>query len=138
MGFVRLKTNLGLTGLGESHTEKIQKKRSKSSSLLSVILHRLMWKRFVSGEWQGQNRGTRISRAFCALKVAMWDLIGKALGVPIYNLFGGKFRDSVPVYANINRATQNRTPMGFAANAREAVRGEIPLLKPRPLTVSRN
>ena len=68
----------------------------------------------------------------------MWDLIGKVLGVPIYNLFGGKFRDSVPVYANINRATQNRTPMGFAVNAREAVREEIPLLKPRPLTVSRN
>jgi galactonate dehydratase len=62
----------------------------------------------------------------------MWDLIGKALGVPVYNLFGGKVRDSVPVYANINRATKDRTPRGFAANAREAVRSGDTAIKAAP------
>ena len=55
-----------------------------------------------------------------AALVAMWDLIGKALGVPVYSLFGRKLRDKVAVYANINRATKDRTPEGFAKNAREA------------------
>ena len=42
----------------------------------------------------------------------MWDLAGKALDVPTYALFGGKVRDTLPVYANINRATNPRTPAG--------------------------
>ena len=38
--------------------------------------------------------------------------------MPTYVLLGGKVRDSLPVYANINRATDPRTPAGFAALAR--------------------
>jgi galactonate dehydratase len=53
----------------------------------------------------------------------MWDLQGKALGLPVSELFGGRLRDSVRNYANINRATRGdeRTPEGFAANARRAL-----------------
>ena len=56
--------------------------------------------------------------AFSAIEQALWDLAGKALDVPTYVLLGGKVRDSLPVYANINRATDPRTPAGFAALAR--------------------
>src|SRR3546814_567226 len=38
-------------------------------------------------------------RAIGAVDVALWDLAGKAMGVPIYKLMGG-FRDSVPAYAS--------------------------------------
>jgi galactonate dehydratase len=53
----------------------------------------------------------------------MWDLQGKALGVPCYQLFGGKLRDETRNYANINRMTRGdeRTPEGFAHNAQRAV-----------------
>ena len=37
-------------------------------------------------------------RAMSAIDVALWDIKGKALGVPIYQLLGGKCRDEVPVY----------------------------------------
>jgi galactonate dehydratase len=51
--------------------------------------------------------------AFSAIEQTLWDLAGKALDVPTYVLLGGKVRDSLPVYANINRATDPRTPAGF-------------------------
>ena len=38
--------------------------------------------------------------ALASFEVACWDLIGQSLGVPIWQLLGGKFRDRVPAYAN--------------------------------------
>ena len=59
--------------------------------------------------------------ALSAVEQALWDLAGQAAGVPIWRLLGGKLRDRVWVYANINRSTVDRSPQGFAANARRAV-----------------
>ncbi len=59
--------------------------------------------------------------AFSAIEQALWDLVGKALNAPVHVLFGGRLRDHLPVYANINRATAARTPEGFAENAAAAV-----------------
>src|SRR4029079_14120031 len=70
--------------------------------------------------------------AFSAIEQAMWDLCGKALGVPVHTLFGGKLRESLPVYANINRATTKRTPDGFAATARAAVEEGFRAIKGAP------
>lgn len=36
----------------------------------------------------------------CAIELALWDLVGKAYGVPVYQMLGGKFRDKVRVYAD--------------------------------------
>lgn len=52
-----------------------------------------------------------------AIEQALWDLAGKAAGNPIYRLLGAHELKPVPLYANINRATVDRTPPGFAANA---------------------
>ncbi|MFN8511117.1 MAG: mandelate racemase/muconate lactonizing enzyme family protein [Chloroflexia bacterium] len=41
--------------------------------------------------------------------------------MPVARLFGGPLRERVPLYANINRATDDRTPEGFARNAAAAV-----------------
>ena len=77
-------------------------------------------------EWFRQNAMAKASglvahTACSALEQAMWDICGKLLDVPVYALMGGKVRDSLPVYANINRATARRTPEGFAASAKRAV-----------------
>jgi galactonate dehydratase len=59
--------------------------------------------------------------ALSAIEQALWDLSGKALDVPSCTLLGGRVRDTLRVYANVNRATNPRTPAGFAAAARAAV-----------------
>jgi len=38
------------------------------------------------------------SRGISAIEQALWDIKGKCLGVPVYEMLGGKMRDKVPVY----------------------------------------
>ena len=45
-----------------------------------------------------QSRGGVVRQAIAAIENAMLDIKGKSLGVPVYQLFGGKLRDRIPVY----------------------------------------
>lgn len=49
-------------------------------------------------------RGPVTMRAIAAVDVALWDIKGKALGAPVYDLLGGKSRDGVLVYGHANGA----------------------------------
>jgi len=72
--------------------------------------------------------------ALAGLEQCLWDIQGKALGVPCYQLFGGKLRDQTRNYANINRMTRGdeRTPEGFKKNAQRAVDGGFDAFKLAP------
>ena len=69
--------------------------------------------------------------AFAGLEQCLWDLQGKILGLPCYQLFGGKLHDTIRNYANINRSTRgdDRTPKGFAATAPARARRRIRCLQ---------
>ena len=49
-----------------------------------------------SGGWASSAR-----RAISGIEVALWDILGKDLGVPVWRLLGGKTRDRVPVYTHL-------------------------------------
>ena len=58
--------------------------------------------------------------AHSAVEQALWDLSARNAGRPIAELLGGARRERVPLYANINRGTTDRSLAGFAARAAEA------------------
>jgi galactonate dehydratase len=58
--------------------------------------------------------------ALAAVEIACWDIVGKATGVPVYQLLGGRIRDRVPVYVN-GWYRCDRTPDAFAEAARAVV-----------------
>ncbi|MGD1095224.1 MAG: mandelate racemase/muconate lactonizing enzyme family protein [Bryobacteraceae bacterium] len=62
----------------------------------------------------------------------MWDIVGQALNVPAYDLFGGALQTTIRNYANINRSTDPRTPAGFAAMAALAVDAGLTTVKLAP------
>src|SRR5207253_4147423 len=66
------------------------------------------------------SKGLLAATAYSAIEQAMWDAAGHLAGQPTYNLLGGKLRDRLPTYANINRVTEPRTPAGVAATATKA------------------
>ena len=70
--------------------------------------------------------------ALSAIDQALWDILGKSLNVPVHTILGGRCRDEIHVYANINRATTDRSPEGFARNAAAAVEDGFDAIKLAP------
>ena len=104
--FVELETDTGLVGVGEVRPV------NKTDSFVAVVeelagryvvgadpfdTERLAWaiERLEYGRPSEHGQS-----ALAAFDIASWDLIGQSLGVPIWKLLGGAFRDRVPAYAN--------------------------------------
>jgi galactonate dehydratase len=101
--FCKVLTNEGITGLGEGSIT------SKEATLAQAIMEH---ERFLVGKdptdiellWQGMFRyprwrgGPILNSAISAVEIALWDILGKALGVPIYKLLGGAARKRIRLY----------------------------------------
>ena len=132
--FVHLRTNLGLSGLGEcsvgrrSELPELKEafEAARGRSPFDIEAYR------AAGREQAATGGIVEATAFSAIEQALWDLVGKAVDASVHRLTGGTLRDRLPAYANINRATRERTPEGFAANARTAVEDGFTAIKAAP------
>jgi galactonate dehydratase len=71
----------------------------------------------IRDQYQG---GPTVLTAISGVVIAMWDLVGKACGQPVYKLLGGRARDRLGAYAN-GWYGQARAPREFADRAREVV-----------------
>lgn len=117
---VRLTTTDGITGLGDaSHGNDAQ-----VLPLLKTFFSSLKGRSAFDVEplrsalWPELDRlGRSGVVAFGGLEHAMHDIQGKALGVPVWALFGGKLHSKIRHYANINRTVTERTPEGFSSVA---------------------
>ncbi|GAA1000557.1 galactonate dehydratase [Acrocarpospora macrocephala] len=123
--FVKLETDDGIEGWGEATLE--YREHTVEAALLALE-HGLAGRELgnIQGWWQDAYRdaywrgGPVLTSALSAIEMALWDIKGKALGVPVYELLGGKLRSSVECYANGWFAGARR-PEEFAEKARAAV-----------------
>ena len=140
---VRLRTDAGLTGLGEASDafgfanttrEDAARMEAELRGLFELVNGRspLDVERYRQLGLALASKGLVQATAFSAIEQALWDLSGQALDLPVSSLFGGAVRDRLDVYANVNRATNPRTPAGFAASARAAVRDGFRAIKAAP------
>jgi galactonate dehydratase len=103
--FLKIHTNAGIVGLGEPITEG---RALTCAEAVKEIEPYLIGKdpRRVVHHWQAIYRhafyrgGPILTSALSGIDQALWDIKGKALGVPIYELLGGPTRDRVRVYAH--------------------------------------
>ncbi|GEO02877.1 mandelate racemase [Adhaeribacter aerolatus] len=126
--FVKIHTNQGIWGCGEGvdaiagtyHLVKRFGERLRGQSPLNV--HRLFEDIRKSGFFAGAQSGVYIA-VLSAIETALWDLAGKALNMPVYQLLGGKFRDRIRVYCDTALYTaRNPKPEDYAKAARGAVK----------------
>lgn len=132
--FVRLTTDEGLTGIGEASLNGWEPLQIAYGEMLAATMVGLpieQWPRCIRVHAHGA--GGLVAASMCsAVEQAMTDLRAKALGKPVHVLLGGALRDRVPVYANVNRRTRDRTPNGFAKSARDAVQIGFDAIKIAP------
>ncbi|MDR0335755.1 MAG: galactonate dehydratase [Planctomycetaceae bacterium] len=82
--------------------------------------------------WRG---GAVLMSAMSAIDIALWDILGKELGVPVWRLLGGQVRDCVPCYAN-GWFVSAKTPEEFAEKANIAIETGFKALKWDPFGIS--
>lgn len=102
---VRVTTDSGLTGLGEGvgytgvicHiVEELLAPRVRGADPFDVTS---LYRRMVESDVLWDLKGSLLCAA-SAVEIACWDIKGKALGVPVYQLLGGRMRDRIEAYAS--------------------------------------
>lgn len=136
--FVRIDTDEGICGWGEG---------SLHGALESVEMAVLEYADGLIGKdpagpethWYQNTNGWRwrggavLSTAISAIDIALWDLEGKRLGVPVHRLLGGKHRERLPAYAS-HWLIGARTPEETFEGAREACRRGFKGFKWNPIS----
>ena len=123
---VRIQTDEGIEGIGESSM-------LSSDPIVEAVIQEwsenyLVGKDPLAGQvhWtrlhqDNLGRGGRLySTVLSGIDIALWDLRGKILGVPVYQLLGGPFRDKLRVYAN-GWYTNPASPEVIAEEAKKVV-----------------
>ncbi|MCC6175094.1 MAG: galactonate dehydratase [Chloroflexi bacterium] len=108
--FVEIQTDEGITGIGEASLEWREKTVAAAVDEFSRYLigedpdpieHQ--WQRLHRhGFWRG---GVVLNSAISGIDQALWDIKGKALGVPVYRLLGGPTRQRVRLYTHFGGAS---------------------------------
>ncbi|MHB1559721.1 MAG: enolase C-terminal domain-like protein, partial [Isosphaeraceae bacterium] len=120
--FLKVHTDAGIVGLGEPIVEG---RAETVATAIREIEPYLKGKdpRRVVHHWQAIYRhafyrgGPILTSALSGIDMALWDIKGKALGVPVYELLGGPTRDRIRVYAHSRTPEQlrNARARGFTA-----------------------
>ena len=134
--FVKIYTDEGINGVGEATLEY------KEKSLLGAVEH---IKEYLVGKnpleiekhwhaiyrdayWRG---GAVLMSALSAVEMALWDILGKSLNVPVYQLLGGKVNEKVRIYVN-GWFAGAKEPEEFGAKAKIAVERGVTAMKCDP------
>lgn len=110
---VKVTTNAGITGYGEVDSSPIAAKgiiegpfsHTAATGLRQAVIGEdpfrteYLWHKMYRANIYGGRRGVGI-HALSGIDLALWDIKGKALGLPIWKLLGGGFRDSLVPYAS--------------------------------------
>src|SRR5579864_4229571 len=121
--FVELVTDDGVTGAGEASLNGWEAPMLAHAAKVAGALTGADERALAAAvRYAPHSPAGLIAHAFAsALEQAWTDNAARRAGKPVSEYLGGARRTRVPVYANINRATVDRTPAGFAASAQRAV-----------------
>lgn len=102
---VEVRTDDGLVGIGQTAPQH--------AAITTKVLHEMVGPFFLDKNPRHVEQlteeyirlhykffGSFMCRALCGIETALWDVLGKSLELPVYELLGGAVRPSVPVYAS--------------------------------------
>ncbi len=139
--FLKMHTDEGLIGLGEPILEGRPLTTAKAVEEMEPYLLGQDPTRVVH-HWQAIYKhafyrgGPILTSALSGVEQALWDLTGKAMGVPVYKLLGGPLRDRIRIYSHCGGATPDEAAQaarGLVAQGYNALKTGV--LGPRPARI---
>ncbi len=130
---VKITTDQGLVGWGECHSPSAPRMHQRVITDLFAPVLRGQDARRINGLWErlfttervrGYSTGVQFE-ALAGVDLALWDLLGKALGLPVYQLLGGKYRDAQPIYRGIGGSSTD----ALVADAKAALESGMRMVK---------
>jgi D-galactarolactone cycloisomerase len=130
---VKITTADGLVGWGECHAPSAPRMHARIITDLFAPILRGQDARQINGLWdrlfttervRGYSTGAHFE-ALAGVDLALWDLLGKAVGLPVSQLLGGRFRDELPLYRGVGGATMD----ALVADARRAADSGLQMVK---------
>ncbi len=152
--FVRIHTDEGIHGLGEAglaydwgHSAAAAMIKEIAEAVLigfDPFKTELLWSRMLRESFWGLGGGPVLYAAMSAIDTALWDIKGKALGLPVYQLLGGKTNDNLRTYASQLQfdwdkdCTKMLTPADYARAASKAMAEGYDAVKVDPIVYDAN
>jgi len=147
--FIRMTTDEGITGVGEAGLA-YDWGHSAAAALIKQIAQamligfdpfqtELLWSRMLRESFWGLGGGPVIYAAMSAIDTALWDIKGKALGVPVYQLLGGKTNQRLRTYASQLQFDWDTSvnplndPADYARAAEKAIKEGYDCVKVNPM-----
>src|SRR5438105_504596 len=107
---VEIHTDAGISGLGEAAVA-YGVGETAAAGMIKDFMHAMvlgedpfkieaLWSEMYDHSFWAKGGGPIVFAGISALEQALWDIKGKCLGIPVYEMLGGKMRDQVRVYAN--------------------------------------
>ena len=142
--FVKVETDAGITGIGESTAtygmgasavaKAIEEFAPRLTGRVPFRIEQLCGNLRFDSFW-GVSDGAVLCSAVSGIEQALWDIKGKALDLPVYDLLGGRVRDTIPVYANTWDTVHWKTTEDYVRFAVRAVEDGFRALKIYPFGV---
>ena len=139
---VQLKTESGVTGVGEAALAYGIGETAAAGMIKDLVENivlgwdpfriEALWSEMYDHTFWAKGGGPIVFGGISAIEQALWDIKGKMLGVPVYELLGGKCRDRIRSYAN-GWSFRANTPDEFAHAAEQVVTDGYDALKMYPL-----
>ena len=152
--FVRIHTDEGISGVGEAglaydlgHSAAAHMIKEIAEAMLigwDPFRTEALWARMLRESFWGLGGGPIIYAAMSAIDTALWDIRGKALGVPVYQLLGGKTNAKLRTYASQlqfdwdKEVTRLNNPADYGKAAEKAVAEGYDAVKVDPIVYDKD
>jgi galactonate dehydratase len=122
----RIETTDGYVGWGEgTNFPKVATIATEIEMVRPLVVGQSAWN--IEKIWytifRGRNamHGSAVQSAIAAIDIALWDIVGQKLGVPVYKLLGGKINDRLKIYTSYKWGNIPRTADAYARRTKELV-----------------
>ena len=111
--FLRVHTDEGIVGLGEPYLEG---RATTSAEAVRELEDYLIGQdpRRIIHHWEAMYRqpcyhgGAIMMSAISGIEIALWDILGKSVGLPVWQLLGGRARDRIRLYKGVVRSNKSK------------------------------